>query len=334
MAFWGIDAISIYNVEMLGYDLLYLRKQSNKGRQEDLAVYLGDITDEKKCQYTIKIIDEKLAIEFTHNFKIEKGRKIWYTHLSVATPKDVDNSIPKSIIQLNEHLNRAVDQINERHGVTLDISKSKIKSIELNVTMQLANPYSQYNNVFQFMIRNARGRYISGQANWKVKDESSKTYYLANDSIGVKIYNKYLLGSEGCRIEYTLKSRNAVEYHLKTTELDKLTDYQVCEFIKKRIEGNFQKPCIRAIQEQNKYIIRQLKSSNKKGIQTALKVLVEVMDQDYIFDIVQFHEALKRWDKKNNDKILKALKHIDTNNLYGNKQGLEEILGKALDRPK
>ena len=316
MLFFGLDKVSLSNISIKKLDIQFLEIM-NKHDEIKLTRSCDDninfgIKD-------LKIEDENFGI-LTVGYKIVEGKYVSWVILDLNKSRvEANNMIPVSVEDFrNVVLKRVLNYIKKVYKIELEIGEAKFRSMEINITFVLCEDYHKYKRVFEMMILNAPRSYKkrSMETNHKT---GNTTYYLKNNSIEMKIYNKTLelkekQGYENnilieyvCRMEYKLKDDNTnskkISSVFNTNRVADIQSEQLKEFFLRQFEKDFIKPMQKNLKQQKKEMVKRLKEKKEVSVKNYVnKVALELALENKFFDIKLFESAIKEVDKVNSMK--------------------------------
>lgn len=348
MLFFGLDKVSLSNISIKKLDIQFLEIM-NKHDEIKLTRSCDDninfgIKD-------LKIEDENFGI-LTSGYKIVKGRYINWVILELNKSRvEETNMIPLSIEDFrNIVLKRVLGYIKEAYKIELNVKEVKFKVMEVNVTFILFEEYCRYNKVFEMMIFNAPKTYKQRRTETNHRTGNS-SFYVKNNSIEVKIYNKTLelkekqgyendeLNGCMCRIEYKLKDDNIngqkISSVFGTNRVYEIQTEQLKEFFLKQFKRDFVEPMNKMIKKQKKEMVKRLKEKKKCERYYVNKTMLEMSLEDALFDIEIVCEAIKEVDKKNYKKRQEnAFRNVNLESIEGNIKRFEEVVTKVNEMEK
>ena len=321
-------------------DIDKLEKMHLKGK----IIFIKSVLDIREIE-CLKIVDDRFGI-LTAGVKISNNTMIRWSILDLNKPSsnNENNMIPMRMEEFrNDYLRGIFDYIEKVYGIIFYEEEKSFKEVEVNYTFALEEKYELYEKVFFEMMKNAPKTYKYREVKTDHRTNKS-SFYLKNNSIEVKIYDKtYELKTKQnfdskiktlCRIEYRLKeggnSSRKIKEIFSSRKIDDISDEQLKKFFCNQFSKDFIIPMNKFIENQKKETKKALKEKRKIERSYITKCMLELLSEDRIFDLEIFCECIKEIDKKNAKRNqANVLRNVELKKQEGNIRRYKEILNKV-----
>ncbi len=364
----GIDRTVLYDFEVLEVDERKLEKaigeenriiQLEFNEESPIRVH---VDGELRGLDTLFIQDDmigQLSVKLSRNMK---NRTAVIANLKLTVSYGTNNLQNLNTKEYKDRIDNVFEYLATEYGVKADYEKLRIKSLELNATLYLEEPFNNYRDVIELFIRNVPKEHYSGKTggikvgSWGEVTKEDKFYcetsYVNNQLIKLKIYNKgkhledissLSYGDNILRIEYTFLKAESVRRQYGDNTLASLSDEVNREIFKnlfKRdiIDRFYEWKCKN--QEELFLLVKKHMNEDRYWVRAFLLECAELEKKEdrslpVLFDVEDVLEVLKKIEKGNNkiayNKFRALKKKASTNRrIRGNNKRAKEIMNKIM----
>lgn len=343
----GIDRVIFKTLNLKNIDAKLLRRSFCIFEGGDIYRVMLDKTGEELKVNCIKVkSSEEQPLQITSlSVGVKKIKTMYkpYEYLDVNLPRMIDkrglnvNNI-NSLANFKKSLKRIEEELKYIGFSDVDLSKSQIEEIEINVNVPLQRDFDEYKNslkyiesLFPKMLR--RGDAFKDRVNVKYSG-----FLIKNNSVSVKFYDKRKdvmekhsvdIGHELLRIEYRLMNAEKVKAFLGTIEVnDLLKNFDaVAQSFKKGLEKDLISKIQKDIDQQIKYTVKTMKDY-KKMTKSAIDEFIKnekLLDVEILLGALKEIETVKNYSREAK-KAIESAGRVKRTNLFGNVFKLNELL--------
>ncbi len=267
----GIDRTVISNIRLVSISKEKLSANDNVEVYYDASQRrLHWLEDGTGVSY-LKIIDNNYFGTFFAGTKVSTNENFNkpFTRMDITiNDEDSRNLQNRSMEEYQEYIADIFDYMEKRYGIKVDYSNIELKTLELNATFYIPQPFTDYHRVLRLMMFNMPDSYKKlSQVSNKEKSIgkiNSETFESVNKSMKVKIYDKkeqlqnYSISTDSyfMRIEIVLLKGQKIKDSLKTNKVFELTDEDINNYYFKQFEKLFEKR-YRKWQIKNQKLLRE-----------------------------------------------------------------------------
>lgn len=365
----GIDRTVLYDFDLLEVDEKKLTRairgenrviQLELDEESPIKVY---VDGEIKGVRTLLIQDDMVG---QMHIKFSKNKMKYPTvtaSLKLMVAYGTNNLQNLNVKEYRDRIDNVFEYLKTEYGVVADYEKVRIRSIELNATFYLEEPFLNYKDVIQFFIRNVPKEHYSGKTgsvkvgSWGEITKDDKFYcetsYVNSQLVKLKIYNKgkHLKDVNGLdygdnimRIEYTFLKAESVRRQYGDNTLASLSDEANItifkNLFKRDVVDRFYEWKIKNQEELSPLVKKHIEKKRYWGREFLLECAEIEKEEDrslpVLFDIEDVLEVLKKievGDAKTAYNKFRALKKRASRDksIRGNNERAKEIMNKIME---
>lgn len=326
----GLDKLELKNLFVWNLDIDYLTKLKNvKIRTTAKAGRLPwDMPDGQGISQ-IKIADNEIFSDLVIGYSEKCGNV--YVYLTLTIPKAKGNNLePFTYAEYDANIRAVAAYIASEYHITLGLDNMKVKSIEINTNIPLKYDFSAYDNPLRLLktFFNRLGKLYTFEScsDGELRGES---YKRGNKSYDVVFYDKTKelkdtgkdydnLDISILRIEYRLKTTQAVKRILGSEFWSELNDEIISDYFKEKIDklekafSEWQKVRHKNLRD----MITKLRKENKNNWHWQLMREIENRSLKegipFILDVEQIYDAIDSFKEKNSTRRRKMIESTET----------------------
>lgn len=289
-----------------------------------------------------------------------------YGNLQLSVKKDngCGNLICNTVEEYQAQIRRAVEHLWIEYGIALDVSQSRIKSMEINKTFSLEQDYDSYRRVFGLiMAMLPRKSYLVSQSIWRDRRKSgyqtgsflatSRKKGNSKKYMEFKIYDKkkQLLGvikldEQYVRFEFVLVGTKRIEIEFGSNSFLDITDCAINEWFEKKVNDWIIEPIERWKKQRDDAVMTAMlhfRDNPHNWVGNALAALQDqeirqgypvVLDVQEIVPLVSQLDGLKANRRyKIRQRMIASARSVNTMLNNRDDRKLEEVLNKLTDTP-
>ncbi len=255
-----------------------------------------------------------------------------------------------TVEQYKDYTVEVFEYLYEEYGIVADLDNIRFSSMEINCTFPLVHEFYKYHRVLRLMMFNLPQSFQKmgqvQQVNKKQIRLETETFYRANSSTGIKIYDKgkqlkdtqKAVPSEPImRMEFTLKTSQKIKEAFGSNLVRDLSDDKINEFFyrqfRKLFENRYRKWQLQNGERLRKMMLRHKKEHKRKWQDNFLTECSSLEQQTQVPVLLGLEELLphiKAFDQYGHcTRIYKSLvRRCESDSVYLQKDGekAEEII--------
>lgn len=245
----------------------------------------------KPMQYTMADGMEFTRLQIVNDGVIDRlcagaiykpNRKINYCDLSLSVQSTIGNLYCHTADNYKTKLMEIKKHLWITYGILISIENAAIKTIEINRTFLINEPYSSYHRVLEVMMHNLPKELKNKMQTYNVKKDSNqnRTYYAGSSQskqryTEIKIYDKSAqlsselqinLSESYMRVEIRFSGSQNIKRAFGTRYLSKITDDMINLCYNKKMTRYFFNPYKRWLRNRNDYLIKLMKEQRSIDI--------------------------------------------------------------------
>lgn len=324
----GIDKTILSNIIIESIDLNKLMAQPSNKRSVQLSntttgyPVINTVSQETILLDTLTIKDNGLFNSFKLNYKLNRGHKTYYTILDLTVSNNEGHNLkPYTYTEYLEHLGRIRLYLIENYGITINVSEAKFKSIEINNTQQMAQPFQEYLPILEAIEPFISKKRFTHRLEVRRVNQQPNTVYFRNNQMTLKFYNKsnqlqelsFTCEDNLLRIEYTLTNKG-VSRQLKSNKIADINQNTIVTFFNESLFTDLVEPFNKAINSSNTKVIKLYHTVKKQKQRGAFREFIHrlnasdiLIDSQQLYDIATYelkHDTHKSRHKKIMEDLL------------------------------
>jgi len=326
----GLDKLELKNLLVRNLEIDYLTKLKNvKIRTTAKAGRLKwDMPDGQGISQ-IKIVDNEIFSDLVIGYSEKCGSEYVYLTPTVQASRG-NNLMPLTYAEYDAYIKFTVAYIASEYHIVLDLDDMKVKSMEINTNIPLKYDFSAYDRPLRlletFFQRLGKLSTYESSCDGKSRGES---YRRGNKSYDVVIYDKTKelkdtkrdydnLDISILRIEYRLKTTQAVKRILGSEFWSGLNEEMISKYFKRKIDeleqafSNWQTNRHKELRS----MFKELRKNENKNWHWQL--MSEIRNKSlldgtpFILDVEQIYEAIDSFKEKNSPRRREMIEKTET----------------------